>query len=117
MRVLVTGATGFVGGWMVERLLAQPGWQPFALGRSGRWPDGLSHLAAVPLAVIDWDRPETVCRQIPMPSFTWLAMPALANHFANLKRRGGGTSPSPAIYSKPLMSADKNPVCSMWEPD
>ena len=64
MRVLVTGATGFVGGWMVERLLAQPGWQPFALGRSGRWPDGLSHLAAVPLAVIDWDRPETVCRQI-----------------------------------------------------
>ncbi len=64
MRVLVTGATGFVGGWMVERLLAQPGWRPLGLGRRETWPDDLAHLREVPLVAIDWNKPETIAHQV-----------------------------------------------------
>lgn len=50
MRVLITGATGFVGGWLTERLLAEPGWEVMGFSRSGRWPSALRHLAGAPLA-------------------------------------------------------------------
>ena len=54
MRVLVTGATGFVGGWMVERLLAEPGWLPMGVSRQGVWPPGLANLGSVAMGAVDW---------------------------------------------------------------
>jgi GDP-4-dehydro-6-deoxy-D-mannose reductase len=43
MRVLVTGASGFVGGHLCEHLIAE-GDQVVGLSASGRWPAGLAHL-------------------------------------------------------------------------
>jgi GDP-4-dehydro-6-deoxy-D-mannose reductase len=43
MRVLVTGATGFVGGHLVEHLVGA-GDLVVGLSASGRWPPGLAHL-------------------------------------------------------------------------
>jgi GDP-4-dehydro-6-deoxy-D-mannose reductase len=49
MRILVTGATGFVGGYLLELLVTQEH-QLFAFNRSGRWPPELFHLSSqVPL--------------------------------------------------------------------
>jgi GDP-4-dehydro-6-deoxy-D-mannose reductase len=44
MRILLTGATGFAGGWLAEGLLASAAHQLFSLCRSGQWPAGLRHL-------------------------------------------------------------------------
>lgn len=53
MRTLVTGATGFVGGHLVERLLAA-GDEVHGLARRAAWPAELAHLAAhVPLHAAD----------------------------------------------------------------
>ena len=38
MRILVTGATGFAGGWLVEALLARGGAEVFGLSRRRVWP-------------------------------------------------------------------------------
>ena len=46
MRVLVTGATGFVGGHLIEHLVSA-GDQVVGVCRSGEWPATLEHLAAV----------------------------------------------------------------------
>jgi GDP-4-dehydro-6-deoxy-D-mannose reductase len=43
MRVLVTGASGFVGGHLLEHLVEQ-GDEPLGLSSSGRWPESLRHL-------------------------------------------------------------------------
>jgi GDP-4-dehydro-6-deoxy-D-mannose reductase len=43
MRVLVTGASGFVGGHLCEHLVAE-GDLVVGLSASGRWPEGLAHL-------------------------------------------------------------------------
>mgnify|MGYP002780386494 CR=1 FL=1 len=44
MRILITGITGFVGGHLAERLLAEGGHELFGLCRSGKWPKDLAHL-------------------------------------------------------------------------
>jgi GDP-4-dehydro-6-deoxy-D-mannose reductase len=46
MRVLITGATGFVGGHLVEHLAAR-GDQIVGLARGTRWPEPLSHLTGL----------------------------------------------------------------------
>ncbi len=46
MRILVTGATGFAGGWLVEALLRAAGAEVFGLSRRGAWPAEWLHLAA-----------------------------------------------------------------------
>ena len=43
MRILLTGATGFAGGWLAEGLLAEGTHQLFGLSRSGQWPAELRH--------------------------------------------------------------------------
>jgi GDP-4-dehydro-6-deoxy-D-mannose reductase len=45
MRILVTGATGFAGGWLVEALLARGGAEVVGLNRRAAWPPELAHLA------------------------------------------------------------------------
>jgi len=44
MVILVTGATGFAGGHLVEALLQQSGAKIFGVSRGGRWPTCLQHL-------------------------------------------------------------------------
>src|SRR5690554_367630 len=45
MRILVTGATGFAGGHLLELLLRSPDAEILAVGRHPEWPDELHHLA------------------------------------------------------------------------
>jgi GDP-4-dehydro-6-deoxy-D-mannose reductase len=45
MRILVTGATGFVGGHLLEKLVGE-NHHLFGMCRRGRWPAALSHLAS-----------------------------------------------------------------------
>jgi GDP-4-dehydro-6-deoxy-D-mannose reductase len=45
MRVLVTGATGFVGRHLIEHLF-ESGDQIVGISSSGAWPEGLAHLAS-----------------------------------------------------------------------
>jgi GDP-4-dehydro-6-deoxy-D-mannose reductase len=53
MRVLVTGASGFVGGHLIEHLLER-GDAVEGLSHSGRWPESLRHLGGrVPLRPLD----------------------------------------------------------------
>jgi GDP-4-dehydro-6-deoxy-D-mannose reductase len=53
MRILVTGAAGFAGGWLVEALLAR-GAEVVGLNRRAAWPPELAHLAGeAPLRACD----------------------------------------------------------------
>lgn len=45
MRILITGSTGFVGGHLVEHLVAAGGHALVGLSRRGAWPAALAHLA------------------------------------------------------------------------
>jgi GDP-4-dehydro-6-deoxy-D-mannose reductase len=45
MRILLTGATGFAGGHLVEALLVRPGVELLGLSRRGEWPVQWRHLA------------------------------------------------------------------------
>src|SRR5215213_5365419 len=67
MRILITGITGFVGGHLVERLVAADGHALFGVGRQPEWPAGLKHLdgaAEVHAAELgDGPRVEDVVRQ------------------------------------------------------
>ena len=45
MRILITGITGFVGGHLVEHLMAAGGHALFGVSRRGQWPAALAHLA------------------------------------------------------------------------
>jgi GDP-4-dehydro-6-deoxy-D-mannose reductase len=45
MRILITGITGFVGGHLVEHLVAAGGHALFGVSRRGEWPTALAHLA------------------------------------------------------------------------
>src|SRR5437879_676012 len=44
MRILVTGVTGFAGGYLAEALLAGPGVEIHGISRRARWPKEWSHL-------------------------------------------------------------------------
>jgi GDP-4-dehydro-6-deoxy-D-mannose reductase len=59
MRLLVTGATGFVGGHLIRMALSRPGVEILGLSRTGRMPGDLSDLAdRVKLVSLDLlDRP------------------------------------------------------------
>ena len=64
MRILVTGATGFAGGWLVEALLARGGAEVFGLSRRARgrpngctWPRGRSCGPATCATAAPWRRP------------------------------------------------------------
>ncbi len=46
MRVLITGANGFIGGHMAEALLAEGGHTLVGLSRTPEWPASLTHLAS-----------------------------------------------------------------------
>ena len=46
MRVLITGITGFVGGHLAERLVAEGGHEVAGTSRRGEWPADLRHLEA-----------------------------------------------------------------------
>src|SRR4051812_5015617 len=67
MRILITGITGFVGGHLVERLVAAGGHVLFGIGRQAEWPDGLRHLAGAAevhaAELADGPRVEAVVRQ------------------------------------------------------
>lgn len=41
MNVLITGATGFVGGWLTQRLAAMPGYRVLGMSRGNQWPSRL----------------------------------------------------------------------------
>ena len=54
MNVLITGATGFVGGWLTQCLAAKPGYRVLGISRSNQWPNRLEHLVQdVPLELGD----------------------------------------------------------------
>src|SRR5438270_13931987 len=67
MRTLITGATGFVGGHLVECLLAT-GDAVHGLARRSTWPPELAHLSAhVPLHtadMLDSERVETILAEV-----------------------------------------------------
>src|SRR5262245_17256702 len=44
MRILITGANGFIGGHLAEALLAEGGHAITGLSRTPEWPAHLSHL-------------------------------------------------------------------------
>jgi GDP-4-dehydro-6-deoxy-D-mannose reductase len=44
MRILLTGISGFAGGYLAEALLAQGGVELYGMSRQTRWPPELSHL-------------------------------------------------------------------------
>jgi len=68
MRILITGATGFVGGHLAELLLAAGGGEVHAVARSANWPTELAHLAdRVRLHAVDLtdrSRVEVVLRDV-----------------------------------------------------
>src|SRR5437763_12310685 len=61
MRVLITGATGFVGGHLAEALLAEGRAEITGLSRDAAWPPAWAHLAGkVPLLSVDLTDPARV---------------------------------------------------------
>jgi GDP-4-dehydro-6-deoxy-D-mannose reductase len=68
MRILLTGATGFAGGWLAETLLAQAAHQIVGLSRSGRWPQESRHLedrvVLRPCDLCDAAQVEAVLREV-----------------------------------------------------
>ena len=68
MRILVTGATGFAGGWLAETLLKQGKDELFGLSRRAAWPPEWDHLAPQvrlrPCDLCDRQAVEAVLRDI-----------------------------------------------------
>ncbi len=67
MRTLITGITGFAGGWLAEALLARGGHEVVGIGRAGHWPPELRHLdgrvALFGLDLCDGPRVEAALRE------------------------------------------------------
>ena len=73
MRILVTGATGFVGGHLVERLIRAGGHELFALSRGGRWPAALAHLEGhAALVAVDLADPVSLARTVEAARPEWV---------------------------------------------
>ena len=73
MRVLVTGATGFVGGHLTELLVAEGGHELHALSRSGAWPAALAHLdSTVQLHAADIGDPAALARVVQETRPDWV---------------------------------------------
>ena len=68
MRILITGITGFVGGHLVESLVAGGGHALTGLSRRATWPAGLAHLAGAAelhaAELTDGPRVEALIRQV-----------------------------------------------------
>jgi GDP-4-dehydro-6-deoxy-D-mannose reductase len=61
MRILITGATGFVGGHLAERMLSEGGHELHGLARAARWPNALEHLSnSVTLHSVDLNETDSV---------------------------------------------------------
>lgn len=84
MRTLITGNTGFIGGHLVEALVAAGGHALVGIGRSSKWPAELSHLAGTAdlhaVDLLDSQRLEEIVRQ---------ARPEWVFHLAGYANTGG----------------------------
>jgi GDP-4-dehydro-6-deoxy-D-mannose reductase len=67
-RILVTGVTGFAGGYLAEALLARGGAEVFGVNRHAGWPPELAHLAGRVVLrgcdLTDRDAAEAVLRDV-----------------------------------------------------
>lgn len=84
MRILITGITGFIGGHLVEHLVATGGHALFGVSRRSEWPPLLAHLAQhvklLPGELRDLARVEEVIRE---------AQPDWIFHLAGYANTGG----------------------------
>lgn len=68
MRILVTGVTGFAGGFLGEALVGHGGEALFGTSRHGSWPVGLEHLSPAislrPCDLCDREAVESLLRQV-----------------------------------------------------
>ncbi|HVS40055.1 MAG TPA: GDP-mannose 4,6-dehydratase, partial [Gemmataceae bacterium] len=93
MRILVTGATGFAGGWLAEALAARGG-DLFGLCRRAVWPDEWAHLAPKVLLrssdLCDSNAVEAILRDI---------QPQQIYHLAGYAQVGRSTDEPDAAWS------------------
>ena len=68
MRILITGASGFAGGFLAEALLEKPNVQVTGIARQNRWRLETRHLAErvelLDLDLCDGDKVESILRQV-----------------------------------------------------
>lgn len=100
MRILVTGATGFAGGWLVEALLARGGAEVFGLSRRGAWPAEWAHLA--PRAAV---RPCDLCDRAAVESLLREIQPQQIYHLAGYPYVGRSFDEPDAAWAGNLTAA------------
>lgn len=90
MRILITGATGFVGGHLAERLIKEGGHELHGWSRQGRWSSDLAHLAeSVRLQAVDLIQPDSIANALAAIRPDWIF------HLAGYANTGGS-------YREPL---------------